>query len=82
MMCPESNDPSLIVAAEVSKWVEAAQALQAQVQMAMEEIRLQPGLSEEAQRLIEQLMILLRQRQAQAPTPDMVRTWVRVLSKD
>lgn len=82
MMCPESNDPSFIVAAEVSKWVEDAQALQAQVQAAMEQIRLQPGLGPEAQRLIEQLMILLRQRQAQAPTPDMVRTWVRMLSKD
>lgn len=82
MMCPEPNDPSFIVAAGVSKWVEDAQALQAQVQAAMEQIRLQPGLGPEAQRLIEQLLILLRQRQAQAPTPDMVRTWVQVLSKD
>lgn len=81
-MCPESNDPSLLIAAEVSKWVEDAQALQAQVQMAMEAIRLQPGLGPEGQRLIEQLLVVLRQRQAQAPTPDMVRTWVRVLSKD
>jgi hypothetical protein len=80
-MCPESNDPSLLIAAEVSKWVEDAQALQAQVQTAIEAIRLQPGLGPEAQRLIEQLLVVLRQRQSQAPTPDMVRTWVRVLSK-
>ena len=81
-MCAESDDPSLIVAAEVSKWVEEAQSLQVQVQTAMEEIRLQPGLGAEAQRLIEQLLVLLRQRRAQTPTPEMVRTWLRVLMRD
>jgi hypothetical protein len=72
--------PDVLVSDAVSKWLNETQALHAQVQAAMEQIRLQPGLGPEAERLIKQLLVVLRQRQAQAPTPDMVRTWVRVIS--
>ena len=74
--------PEIPIADAVSKWVDEVKALHAQVQAAMEEIRLQPGLGPQGERLIEQLLIVLRQRQAQAPTPEMVRTWVRVLTRD
>lgn len=86
VVCPmSSSDPvqsEAVIVAAVAKWVEDVEALHAQVQAAMEDLRVQPGLGREAQALIERLLIVLRQRQAQAPTPDMVRTWVRVLAQD
>lgn len=81
-MCPESIDPSFPIAAEVSKWMQETQALHDQLQQAMEQIRLQPGWTPEGEQLIERLLILLRQRRAQTPMPDMIRTWIRELMRD
>lgn len=78
-MSSESRDSIEVVAEAVTRWMDETETLQAQVQAALEQIWAQPGIGAEAQRLIEQLLIVLRQRRSQTPTPDMVRTWLRTL---
>lgn len=80
MFVPDPVQSEAVISAAVSKWISDVQGLHAQVEAGMEEIRVQPGLGEAAQQLIAQLLIVLRQRRAQTPTPEAVRAWLRTLN--
>jgi hypothetical protein len=65
----------------VSGWLSDTSALLSALQDAVEQMVPRESAGNEARQLMAQLPILLRQCRSQVPTPDMVRTWVRVLTE-
>ena len=62
----------------VATWVRDVELLLAQTQTALEALRHHDGLPPDAQHLIYRLLVLVRERRAQAPTPEAVGDWVRI----
>jgi hypothetical protein len=65
------------VADEVTGWIEQTETLLAQTQAALESLRFHTGVAPDAQRTLYQLLVVVRQRRAQLPTPQAVQVWVR-----
>src|SRR3712207_5094094 len=72
--------PTAAAADEVAGWIEQTERLLAQAQAALESLRFHTGVAPDAQRTLYQLLVLVRQRRAQVPTPEAVRVWVRGLA--
>jgi hypothetical protein len=79
-MCDLPPKPLTDVGAAVNAWVADTECLLAQAQTALESLRLHPGVAPDAQQTIYQLLVLMRQRRATAPTPDAVAAWLRALA--
>ena len=75
----DSAIDGIVVAVE--EWIEGINDLHHQLGLALEELRQLPAPGSEEHRLIEQIIILLRQRRAQAPTRAAIKTWVRQASE-
>ena len=81
MPAPFDDAPAARAVSEaVSAWVKQVERLLAQTQTALETLRENDGVPPEAQNVIYQLLVLVRQRRAHPPTPEEVRRWVRLLS--
>ena len=80
-MTNQSANPFIDVATAVTKWIEDTVGLLAQAQTALESLRFHPGITPDVERTIYQLLVLLRQRRTDAPTPDAVRNWLRALAE-
>ena len=78
-LMPENTNPSQPAADAVVAWIEQCEALLAQTQAALESLRFHSGVAPDAQRTLYQLLVVVRQRRAQTPTPEAVRVWVRAL---
>ena len=80
-MTDHSANPFIDVATAVMKWIEETVGLLEQAQTAMESLRFHPGVAPDAERTMYQLLVLLRQRRTDAPTPEAVQAWLRGLAE-
>ena len=80
-MSDHSADAFTDVATAVTRWIEDTVNLLAQAQSALESLRLHPSPAPDAERTVYHLLVLLRQRRTDAPTPDAVQTWLRALAE-
>lgn len=69
------------VSGAVATWVEQVGRFLAVLQAALEQSRPREDASPEVRALSNQLPALIRQCRAQVPTPEMIHTWVKTLSK-
>ena len=79
-MHEETPDAAAAVTAAVTTWIDQTEVLLGQAQTALESLRFHTGVAPDAQRTIYQLIVLLRQRRADAPTTGAVQTWLRAMS--
>jgi hypothetical protein len=72
-------EPSEVIVAAIVAWIEGVADLHREVAIALEELR-RLSLPLPVNERLSELVVLLRQRQAQAPTRTAVETWVRSIA--
>jgi hypothetical protein len=79
---PAEQESAECVSVAVAEWVDEVGRFLGVLQTAIEESRPKEDASAEVRALVGQLPALIRQCRAQVPTPDMIRTWVKSLSRE
>ena len=72
-------EPTGVIVAAIVGWIEGVADLHRDVAIALEELR-RLSLPLPVNERLSELVVLLRQRQAQAPTRTAVETWVRSIA--
>ena len=74
-------EPTGVIVAAIVEWIEGVADLHRDLAIALEELR-RLSLPLQVSERLSELVVLLRQRQAQAPTRTAVETWVRSIAGD
>ena len=76
------SSPAEEISGEVSAWMADMSSFLRVVQAAMEHMEPKAGTHADVRQIISEIPSQIRQRRSQVPTPEMVRTWVDVLTEE